>query len=550
MLGISIRAGSLYGVSAVNDRVDLMQFFTSHILTELQDTNHSVRPMVKASAIKFAWTFRNQFSKENIASLMPLLIAHLSSPSVVVHTYSAAAIEKFLTCKEITNSGAVGPMATMVSKKVKFGGNDLKPFLESLFPALFAIVDNQEWNENEYVMKCIMRSLSSAREDIAQVTEVVLEKLNAALFVVAKNPRNPQYNHFMFESIAILVKSVCSKHPEHVATFEGLLFPPFQTVLQMDVSEFTPYVFQILAQLLEYRAANTGLGDAYTMLFQPLLTPVLWESKGNVPALTRLLQAYLQKGAADIVAKNQLSPLLGVFQKLLSSRGTEISAFDLLGSVTKYIPANVLEPMIKQIFNFLLIRLQAGKTARYVRLVSGYFAQYVGQFGSQKWFEIMNSFQPGLANMVLSQVWLTRLSTDEPFGMEIKIQAVGLTKIVCETPSLLSDATGQQTLLRALTSLVKILSTQAAFFGKAVEELDQTVEIGYDPTFSKLHFATRAPIDPFSEIKDPVGAFATTMSQAISSNASLSTFMQQGSQSDPKTFASLQGIMHKAGLHI
>ena len=544
-----MRAGSIYGVSAVNDRVDLMQFFTSHILTELQDTNHNERPMVKASAIKFAWTFRNQFSKENIASLMPLLITHLSSPSVVVHTYSAAAIEKFLTCKQVPNVG-VGLMPTSSSRKVKFGGDDLKPFLQTLFPALFAIVDNQEWNENEYVMKCIMRSLSSAREDIVQVTDVVLEKLNAALFVVAKNPRNPQYNHFMFESIAILVKSVCSKHSEHVATFEGLLFPPFQTVLQMDVSEFTPYVFQILAQLLEYRAENTGLGEAYTMLFPPLMTPMLWETKGNVPALTRLLTAYLQKGAADIVAKNQLNPLLGVFQKLLSSRGTEVGAFDLLSSITLYIPLETLEPMIKPIFNFLLIRLQGGKTTRYVRLITGYFAQFIGQHGSQKWFEVMNSFQPGLSHMVLSQVWLPRLDKDEPVRMEIKIQVVGLTKIVCETPTLLNDTTGQQILMKFLIALVKILSSQEAFFGKPVEDMDDAVEIGYDPTFSKLHFATRTPLDPFHDITDPVSAFANALHQAISSNASWQTLMQQGSQSDPKTFASLQGIMAKAGLHV
>lgn len=388
MLGISIRADSAHGVSAINERVDVMQFFTSHILSELQDTNHSSRPMVKASAIKFAWTFRNQFSKEHITSLMPLLIAHLLSPSVVVHTYSADAIQKFLTCKEVLASG--GPMAASASKLVKFDGNDLKPFLQTLFPALFAIVDNQEWNENEYVMKCIMRSLSTAREDIVQVTDVVLEKLTSALFAVAKNPRNPQYNHFLFESIAILVKSVCSKHPEHVATFEGLLFNPFQAVLQMDVSEFIPYVFQILAQLLEYRPDNTGLGESYTMLFPPLMTPSLWESKGNVPALTRLLQAYLQKGAAEIVANNQLNPLLGVFQKLLSSKATEGGAFDLLGAITKFVPISSLEPLMKQIFNLLLMRLQKGKTNRYVRLVTGFFAQFIGQFGSQQWYSIMD----------------------------------------------------------------------------------------------------------------------------------------------------------------
>lgn len=545
MLGISIRAGSLYGVSAVNDKVDLLQFFTSHILTELQDSNHSQRPMVKASSIKFAWMFRNQFSKENIASLMPLLITHLSSPSVVVHTYSAAAIEKFLTCKEASTSGPMGAVNT--SKTVKFNGDDLKPFLQSLFPALFAIIENKDLNENQYVMKCIMRSLSSARDEIVQVTEVVLEKLNAALFVVAKNPTNPQYNHFMFESIAILVKSVCSKHPEHVATFEGLLFPPFQTVLQMDVTEFTPYVFQILAQLLEYRPANTGLGEAYTMLFQPLLTPMLWESKGNVPALTRLLRAYLLKGASEIVANNQLNPLLGVFQKLLSSRGTEVGAFDLLGAVTKFVPFNSLEPMIKQIFNFLLMRLQGGKTTRYVRLVTGYFAQFVGQFGGEKWLSLMNSFQPGLSTMILSKVWIPRLKTDEPVRMEIKTQVVALTKIVCETPSLLNDPAGSEILMSALIALVRILSTQSAFFGKPAEDLDMTAEIGYDPTFSKLHFATSPPLDPFSEISDPVGAFANALKQTISSQPWWQTTIQQGYQTDPKTFASLQSIMAKAG---
>ncbi len=553
MLGISIRAGSVYGVSEVNDRVDLMQFFTSHILTELQDTNHSVRPMVKASAIKFAWTFRNQFTTENIASLMPLLISHLSSPSVVVHTYSAAAIEKFLTCKEIESNtnAALGPMASMTSKKVKFSGDALKPFLESLFPALFAIVDNQDWNENEYVMKCIMRSLSTAREDIVQVTDVVLGKLNAALFVVAKNPRNPQYNHFLFESIAILVKSVCSKHPEHVATFEGLLFPPFQSVLQMDVSEFTPYVFQVLAQLLEYRSKASGLGEAYTMLFQPLLTPVLWESKANVPALTRLLQAYLEKDAAYIVGQNLLNPLLGVFQKLLASRGTEVGAFELLAAITKYVKQPSLQPVMKQIFSLLLTRLQAGKTTRYVRLVTGYFAQYIGQFGSQDWFDLLNSFQPNLGKMLMSQVWIPRLTNDEPVRMEMKIQVVGLTKLVCETPALLNDAEGQLILLKCLIAVVKILSSQAAaFFGKPAEDLDQTVEIGYDPTFSKLHFATRPPMDPFSSITDPVGAFANALKQAHSSNGALQSLIQQGSQSDPKMFVSLQGIMTKSGLQI
>jgi exportin-2 (importin alpha re-exporter) len=91
MLGIAIRAESAqFGVSQVNEGVNVMEFFSSHILTELQESNMSVRPMVKATSIKFVSIFRIQFTKEQVAALMPLLIAHLGSSDVVVHTYAAA----------------------------------------------------------------------------------------------------------------------------------------------------------------------------------------------------------------------------------------------------------------------------------------------------------------------------------------------------------------------------------------------------------------------------------------------------------------------------
>jgi exportin-2 (importin alpha re-exporter) len=74
-----------------------------------------------------------------------------------------------------------------------------------------------------------------------------------------------------------------------VATFEQTLFPAFQIVLEQDVQEFAPYVFQIFSQLIEIR--TPPLPDVYMdSLFRPLLSPLLWERPGNVPALVRLLQ--------------------------------------------------------------------------------------------------------------------------------------------------------------------------------------------------------------------------------------------------------------------
>lgn len=68
--------------------------------------------------------------------------------------------------------------------------------------------------------------------------------------------------------------------------------------------EFHPYVFQIFAQLIELRPAP--LPATYMAIFPPLLTPVFWERHGNVPALVRLLRAYMAKAGAEIVQQGHL----------------------------------------------------------------------------------------------------------------------------------------------------------------------------------------------------------------------------------------------------
>lgn len=545
MLGTAIRAESAQqGVSQVNGNVDVMCFFQENILTELQESNMSVRPMVKATAIKFVSTFRNQFSKDHVKSLMPLLIAHLSADSVVVHTYAAAAIEKILTSKEDGPSG---------KKQNRFVGADIQPFLESLFTGLFGIVDKQDLNENEYVMKCVMRTLNTSKDDIMQVTQIVLDKLTSALGRVAKNPRNPHYNHYLFESIAVLVRAVCSKDPSHTASFENLLFPPFQTVLQMDVAEFTPYVFQVLAQLLEYRPADAGLGDAYTGLFAPLLTPTLWERRGNVPALTRLIQAYLGKGAAEIAANNHLVGILGVFQKLVASRGTEVSAFELLGSIIQCVPPEAIQPCLKDLFQILLMKLQQSKTPRYVRLISDFFALFVGKFGSQAYFDQLNAIQPGLGLMLLTQVWVPRLSTDLPVRMDAKTQVVGLTKILCDTPALLTDDNTKQVWAGAFFGAMTIITNPDSHIGTAFASGDDVddAEIGYDATYSRLHFATRPVIDPFPEVQDPAIALAQSLGQLSASQpGKIQPLVQTGLRDDPKLSSKLAELQTRANVQI
>lgn len=97
-----------------------------------------------------------------------------------------------------------------------------------------------------------------------------------------------------------------------------------------------PYVFQLFAALLE-RNATTTLPPAYQTLIAPILAPPVWEQRGNVPALVRLLSAMLKLVATEMQNK-QIENVLGTFQKLVSAKSTESQAFDLLEAVVDAFP--------------------------------------------------------------------------------------------------------------------------------------------------------------------------------------------------------------------
>ena len=440
-----------------------------------------------------------------------------------------------------------GPNNTKVSK---IGGTELKPFLNDLFTGLFSIVDNPELNENEYVMKCVMRALNVAKDDLMDVVQVLLDKLTAALARVAKNPKNPQYNHFLFESIAVLIRAVCTKDAAATSAFEQFLFPPFQTVLQMEVVEFTPYVFQLLAQILEFRPECAGLGEAYSSLFPPLLTPTLWERKGNIPALSRLMTAYLSKGPNDLVP--HLLGILGVFQKLISSKANELYAFDLLRAIVMYMPADAFMPRMKDIVQLILMKLQQSKTPKYVGLVTHFFALFVGKFGSQAYLDQLNQLQPGLGLTLMVQVWVPRLQAVSPMRLEAKTQIVGLTKLLCETPALLADTNGQQIWSQLLSCAVKIVcSPESHLSSLSVQENDDDAEIGYDATFSVLHFATRPARDPFPDVQDAGASLVQSLGKLCAAHpGQVTPLIAQGLSPDPKLSSGFDALCQKAGVQL
>lgn len=178
------------------------------------------------------------------------------------------------------------------------------------------------------------------------------------------------------------IRFITSGNPSTLPTFESTLFPPFQTILSSpNAPEFHPFIFQLLSQTLEL---HPTLPSSYAALLPPLLTPTLWESRGNIPALVRLLRATLERGAESIVAAGQTQAFLGVFQFLIGSRANDTFGFELLEALFQFLPLSVPSTATfldatdemgcrselskyasNPIFVLLLTRLQTSKTDKF-----------------------------------------------------------------------------------------------------------------------------------------------------------------------------------------
>lgn len=347
------------GVSSTNLMIDVVQFFNDNVLLDLQAAFGERHPILKVDAIKYVHTFRNQLRKEQISGIFPLLAHHLSSDNYVVFTYSAVTVEALLSMK--------------TDNKSVFSKQDVSTFSQALLQNLLQLIERgdspEKLAENDFLMRCVMRIILSAQDTIAPQTPIIMEHLNKVLAEISKNPANPRFNHYLFESYGALIRYVGPLSPEALTQIEAMLVAPLLVLLQNDVTEFIPYVFQLLSQMLELHQ-HSALPQSYQQLLKPILTPALWDSRGNVPALVRLIQAFIKQGANLFVEDNLLEPVLGIFQKLIASKANDTYGFDLIESIYSYVPPAALAKYNQQIFILLLTRLNNARTEKFsLRLV-------------------------------------------------------------------------------------------------------------------------------------------------------------------------------------
>ena len=79
-------------------------------------------------------------------------------------------------------------------------------------------------------------------------------------------------------------------------------------------------------------------GD-YHRLLPFLLAPPIWQQKGCIPGLVKLIKAFLAKDSKQMVSADQISSVLAVIQqRLIPSKLNDAWGFELLQAITQHVP--------------------------------------------------------------------------------------------------------------------------------------------------------------------------------------------------------------------
>ncbi|XP_076036358.1 chromosome segregation 1 [Oratosquilla oratoria] len=485
-----------HGATQINELVNISEFYQNHVLPEIQNPDVNQMPMLKAESLKYIISFRTALPPEAIKCAVPHLTKFITSQSIVVHTYAAAAIDKIL----LLQPGG----QPLVSKE------EMGSMAGVMFSSLFGALSMTGSEQNEYVMRCLMRITLQLEEGLMQHVGVVLPQIMAKLGQVTKNATKPHFVHFLFETLSLTIKTVCKTMNGAVSEFDRNLFPIFQEILQNEVDSLIPYVFQILSLLLERQ--KDSVPEPYLQLLPFLVMPALWERPGYVSPMVRLLQVYIEKASPNIIQLGKLEAVLGVFNKLNASKSNDHEGFYLLQSLLLYMPKEALENYWPQIFTVLFRRLTSSKTTKYVKSLIVFFSLFACQQSVPLLVQLIDTLQAGMFGMVIDRLILQDLQKVSG-EIEKRICAVGIASIIGE-PALFSGAYGERwgNLLQALVNSFELPEDDLLPAGEHIIEIDDIP--AFQGSSARLANATRSNIDPLKgKVEDPKIFLAQQLAQ-------------------------------------
>ncbi|EER06797.1 Exportin-2, putative [Perkinsus marinus ATCC 50983] len=397
------------GVSIVNSAVDVPAFFEQQLMPELSQAIPSdrepSRAVFRASILKYIAVFRHHLPIEQLNRALPLVANHIQTPVTILPT--------------------VGPCLQILA------------------------TDN---TRSAYEMKLVMR------KGCYLICYLCVELMTHILRAVAANPSDAVFNHYLFEAIASIVRTVLQFAPAQHGEVESALLPVISSILEQNVADFIPYCFQILGLLLDSGDSSTSAAgpQIYGALFDRLLTDSLWRTAANVPGLVRLFSSYFKKNAqfGEQITRN-MQTILQRFQYVLNHRKIEMQAFDLIVSMFRYLPLAAYKDSLAGILTVFLTKLQKKNTAALTRkfaITLSVFVYCVPD-GPKVLLTTLEQIQAGLSVMVVKSLWMSAFKGNMGGKENKKVCLLSAAKFVSD-PTVQSNGEIMHAVLMGISELL------------------------------------------------------------------------------------------------
>ena len=478
------------GVSVVNPKVDINQFFSTQVLPIFQqvEANNEEKSVLQASSLKFLILFRNQLNPDLVSQSIPLVL-NLVSPQSAKVVQSYAAHCGYL----VLSMSSIGP-ATFT--------NTFLPTLENI---LRTIISSKE--QNEYLAKLMFKLLSLMPNQV-RGSLLILEKLVSLVVSFSSNPMNAVFTHFLFESVGIVTASVSTGDGKA----RDLLVQPMCLLLDKNVTEYIPYALQVLALLIEVPGA---ISDVFKHLFSLLMNEELWKNFSFVPGMVRITQAYLFRAREDsasfVVAA--MPTIAARASMLLNTTKFETTGFELVNSLFAVCDS---DDVIHQIVLVILTKLHHKRSEKLLKSFATSLCILVsGDHAIERIVRVCDRIQPGLSTQVIRDLWMQGIG-----GMNVSVMSDKQKKVVfIGTAQLLNAVASNPELANAVVSACQNMVCLNP--GKEIGAVAPNTDIGeiddsgsFEVSYSKLgstintktenDYITHVHADPVQTLKHAV----------------------------------------------
>lgn len=109
-----------------------------------------------------------------------------------------------------------------------------------------------------------MRIIITTRTELASVYADMMNRLVNILALISKNPSNPNFNQYTFESISALIRFIVPVAPGALQAFEAGLLGPMSFILREDIDRKLDEFVQNRLSFWVFRVCSLYLPDPLT----------------------------------------------------------------------------------------------------------------------------------------------------------------------------------------------------------------------------------------------------------------------------------------------